>query len=236
VAIIDTGTLAIAGHITTATPIAIAVVPDQVTAAVSATTAGLAAGFDASGSTATAGIASYAWNFGDGATTTTTAASAIHLYANSGTYPVSVTPTDANGCGATTFTGQTAYCNHSGPAQTSVTATLASGPPGPPGPPGPAGLAVVLSAPRYKASAGRRFSVRFATSSPGTATLTVLNKSQDPVDTVTEAVGAGLGSIPLRLKRRGRYGLQLSVAAGGQTAIAGATVTVSGGRGKRQRR
>jgi PKD repeat protein len=47
-------------------------------------------------SVAAAGIASYSWNFGDG--TTSTSANPTHTYATSGTYYVTLTVTDNNGC------------------------------------------------------------------------------------------------------------------------------------------
>lgn len=47
-------------------------------------------------STATSGIASYLWNFGDGSTST--AANPTHAYLTSGTYYVILTVTDNNGC------------------------------------------------------------------------------------------------------------------------------------------
>lgn len=47
-------------------------------------------------STATTGIASYLWNFGDGSTSTSVSPS--HTYITSGTYYVTLTVTDNNGC------------------------------------------------------------------------------------------------------------------------------------------
>jgi YVTN family beta-propeller protein len=57
-------------------------------------------------------IASYDWSFGDGQTMPNGGASATHAYDAPGTYPVSLTLTDNEGCStALIFTGQTAYCN-----------------------------------------------------------------------------------------------------------------------------
>ncbi|ROR67374.1 PKD domain-containing protein [Agrococcus jenensis] len=67
------------------------------TAAFQSTTSALTASFDASGSTAASGstIASYAWQFGDGATGT--GVSPSHAYSQSGTYGVTLTVTDSRG-------------------------------------------------------------------------------------------------------------------------------------------
>ncbi|MFN3852625.1 MAG: PKD domain-containing protein, partial [Spirosomataceae bacterium] len=55
--------------------------------------------FNSSSSTATSGIASYLWDFGDGSTATT--ANPSHSYVTTGTYFVNLTVTDNNGCKAT---------------------------------------------------------------------------------------------------------------------------------------
>lgn len=63
------------------------------------TTAGCSGAYSfTNASTATSGIASYLWNFGDGSTSTLPAPS--HTYVTSGTYYVTLTVTDANGCKA----------------------------------------------------------------------------------------------------------------------------------------
>ncbi len=52
-------------------------------------------GFDGTGSTDDAGIVTYAWNFGD--SSSATGATASHSYAVAGSYPVTLTVTDAGG-------------------------------------------------------------------------------------------------------------------------------------------
>ncbi len=57
--------------------------------------------FDGSGSTEPGGsITSYSWNFGDGATDTTSGAHPAHTYASAGFYTVTLAVTDANGYSA----------------------------------------------------------------------------------------------------------------------------------------
>lgn len=70
------------------------------TAAFTATTTGLSASLDASGSSDPDGsIASYAWTFGDASTGT--GVSPTHTYAAAGSYPVGLTVTDNGGATAT---------------------------------------------------------------------------------------------------------------------------------------
>jgi PKD repeat protein len=75
--------------------------------------------FDASASSAPVGtIASYAWNFGDGTTATTSSPTIAHNFAGPGPYPVNLTVTDSAGTSTTqTFTGQT-VSNNGGPSAT----------------------------------------------------------------------------------------------------------------------
>jgi PKD repeat protein len=74
---------------------------------------GLPTAFDASASTVRYGtIKHYAWNFGDGAKTTTNTATINHTYATAGTYAVTVTETDSAGTSTkVVFTGQTVLRN-----------------------------------------------------------------------------------------------------------------------------
>lgn len=68
-------------------------------------------------------IARYAWNFGDGQSDPSGAASPSHTYSNPGNYLVQLTLTDNEGCStALVYTGQTASCN--GSALATRTATV----------------------------------------------------------------------------------------------------------------
>ncbi|WP_409329157.1 PKD domain-containing protein [Trujillonella humicola] len=69
-------------------------------AAFTATTSGLTASVDGSGSTDDAAVTGYAWDFGNGQTAT--GATASHTYATAGTYTVRLTVTDAAGLTGTT--------------------------------------------------------------------------------------------------------------------------------------
>jgi hypothetical protein len=104
--------------------------------------------FDASASTDPHGtIASYRWEFGDGATETATSPLATHAYGAPGTYSARVTLTDDEGCSTTfVFTGQTAYCNGSARATAVVPVTVAA----PAGRPLPGLVAPVVSALRAR--------------------------------------------------------------------------------------
>ena len=129
----------------------LAVSPAQLAPAFTATPAGSRARLDASSSIATDGVAGYRWDFGDGATQTTTGPLADHGYAAAGTYTVRLTLLGADGCDANVFTGRTATC-HVGPAaqhQVTVSAPDASTPPAsaptPASPPAPCRRAIVLT-------------------------------------------------------------------------------------------
>lgn len=109
-----------------ASPAGVAFVPDQAPAAALAVTpgaAGAATSFDASASTVSYGtIASYAWNFGDGATATTASPTTSHVYAAGCSYTVTLTETDSAGTSTTqVFTGQTATRNGSSAARRTAT-------------------------------------------------------------------------------------------------------------------
>lgn len=96
----------------------VAITPDPApTARFTYTIAGSALTFDASASTSPIGtIASYAWDFGDGQTETTTTPTTAHTYCTAGNYTVTLTVTNTGGTStAVTFTGQT-VSNWGGPS------------------------------------------------------------------------------------------------------------------------
>jgi YVTN family beta-propeller protein len=136
---IDILTPAVGSPITVGTfPTGLAIVPNQgPTADFSATPAPAeeATTFDGSGSSDTDGtVARYDWDFGDGETLEDGGPAPTHLYAEPGTYTVTLTVTDDEGCSnALVFTGQTAHCNGSALAQFSDDVEVAE-PPAPPGP------------------------------------------------------------------------------------------------------
>lgn len=136
VIVIDTETRQVVGEPIEAgrQPEGIAVVPDQApVASFSSTRLGQsqAWSFDAAASSDPDGsIAHYAWSFGDGQTLPEGGPTATHAYQAPGSYPVSLTLTDNEGCStALIFTGQTAYCNgHPSTTQTvELTAPAAAG-------------------------------------------------------------------------------------------------------------
>ena len=103
-----------------ASPHLIAIVPDQAPVANLSVTPGKLGQpteFDASASTVAFGtITSYAWNFGDGSTATTSVPTTTHTYGVPGPYTASVTETDSAGTSTTqVFTGQT-MSNNGGPS------------------------------------------------------------------------------------------------------------------------
>ena len=113
----------------------IAITPNQgPTAQFSATPAGAgtASTFAATGSTDSDGgaVARYDWDFGDGQTLPNGGPTPTHTYAAPGTYNVTLTVTDDEGCSNTIlFTGQTADCNGSGAARSQQTIQVAPGDP-----------------------------------------------------------------------------------------------------------
>jgi YVTN family beta-propeller protein len=103
-------------------PLGLAISPDQAPVAaleVSTKAAGNPTAFDASGSSVRYGqIVSYAWNFGDGTTSTTSTPTTTHIYSAPGLYKATVTETDSAGTStARVFTGQTISRN-GGPSAT----------------------------------------------------------------------------------------------------------------------
>ncbi len=103
-------------------PLSVAVTPDQGPVAefsASAAPAGAASSFDASGSSDPDGsVARYDWDFGDGTQLADGGPTPTHVYGAPGTYTVTLTVTDDEGCSTDlVFTGQTASCNASPGAQ-----------------------------------------------------------------------------------------------------------------------
>lgn len=68
-------------------------------------------------------IGSYEWNFGDGATATTTTPTTTHKFTKPGLFSASVRATGSDGCGLSQiFTGRTTLCNPGTAASTTVDA------------------------------------------------------------------------------------------------------------------
>ncbi|HEX5245566.1 MAG TPA: fibronectin type III domain-containing protein [Gaiellaceae bacterium] len=176
---IDTATNTAGTAISVGTaPVAVAIAPDQAPVAALAVTAAPAfqtTVLDASASSVAFGsIASYAWDFGDGHTATTTSPTTGHAYQNVGVYAATVTETDSAGTSKTqVFTGQTVSRNGSAHASIAATIVIQHGPPGAPtGVSASAGdgqATVTFTAPRDDGS-GDPISRYTVTASPGGAT------------------------------------------------------------------
>jgi YVTN family beta-propeller protein len=121
VSVIDTatktaGTPVPVGTFPGPSPQAVAIVPDQGPTAdfgAAPAQAGSASGFDGSASTDPDGtVARYDWDFGDGNLLADGGPTPSHTYATGGTYDVTLTVTDNEGCSADfVFSGQTPFCN-----------------------------------------------------------------------------------------------------------------------------
>jgi DNA-binding beta-propeller fold protein YncE len=169
--------------------IGVAVTPDRGPTAVFAVApaaAGSPTALDASASASPDfPIASYRWDFGDGQTQTTSAATVQHVYAQPGSYTVRLSVVDAAGCSqAMIFTGRTASCTGSAKASASqqiivsaqmidrisnlamTPSTIVAAPAGP-----AVVVAQALSAAPKKRSTGAI--VSYADSQPATTTFTV---------------------------------------------------------------
>lgn len=127
VSVIDAASASVIAQVPTgASPQGIAIVPDQppraAFTAAPAPKQGQQFSFDASPSVDPDGqVGIYAWDFGDGQSESSQGPSIEHAYEKPGTYRVTLTTTDQQGCSTTLlFTGQTASCNGSGIARTSV--------------------------------------------------------------------------------------------------------------------
>ncbi len=113
-------------------PSGIAIVPDQAPTASFSVTPALRIqnrrlAFLASASKDPDGrIVKYSWTFGDGKHLASSSARVTHRYRQPGTYTVTLTVTDDEGCStAFVFTGQTAYCNGLPTARSSTTILVA---------------------------------------------------------------------------------------------------------------
>lgn len=101
------------------------IVPNQgPKATFTSTTSGLKVTLNAAASSDPDGkVVKYVWRFGDGKSQTTGNATTSHTFSKAGSYTVTLTVTDNEGCSTTqVFTGQTMYCNGSSAARTSHTA------------------------------------------------------------------------------------------------------------------
>lgn len=175
----------------------IAIAPDEPPVAELAVTSPVAAGapdtFDASASSnPSSPIASYAFAFGDGATTTTTAPtdSTTHAYTVAGVYTATVTETDQAGTSTTqVYTGQTMSRNGSQIAVASQTVTVYPTVTGVSPISGAAGSKVTITGTGFDTTAGST-TVDF-----GTAAATDVSCSSSTKCTATAPTGKGTVDI-----------------------------------------
>jgi len=144
--------------------VGIAITPDQAPVASftdTVATAGASSFFNASSSASPVGnIDTYAWDFGDGTTTTTASPTITHTYATSGTFTVTLTVTNSAGTSlAQTFTGQTVSNNGSSLAFISKSITIPVDPPAVSLPPSQFFGKVI----EYKRSRGHKRSLKLQT-------------------------------------------------------------------------
>jgi YVTN family beta-propeller protein len=179
--------------------VAVAITPDQAPVAHLSVTpgeVGQPTEFDASASTVAFGtISTYAWNFGDGLTTTTSTPTTTHIYATPGPYTATVTETDSAGTSTTqVFTGQTMSRNGGPSAVASQSFTVV----------------------RPLCAAGLNAHVLTATYPAGTFTgLFCMNAKG--IGTYTQGAVSGLGSVTVR------NGTTTVIALGHDLALLGTT-------------
>jgi YVTN family beta-propeller protein len=134
VKVVNTATNAVTATILVGTaPFGVAVTPDQAPVArftITPAPTGQPTTFDASASAVMfGGIATYAWNFGDGTTATTTTPTTTHVYTTPGTHTVTLTETSTGGTSTTeVFTGQTMSRNGGPQAVATHTVTITAAP------------------------------------------------------------------------------------------------------------
>lgn len=163
--------------------------------------------FDASESVDAGGtVTSYAWDFGDGTGTTTSAPKTSHVYSRPGSYAVTLTTTNAGGCAvAAAFTGKMAACSGASTATTVQPLTVDPLPPSPvtiAGGPlrnGPGGLVLQLACARTWAQPSCR------------GVLTVFRARARLARTQFSVRRGTVGKVRLALRGRGRVLLQLTV-------------------------
>jgi YVTN family beta-propeller protein len=140
---IDLGTdAALPGFAAGNRPEAVAIVPNQPPHAIFSSSPatpepGATVAFDATASNdpetapeAPGSVARYDWEFGDGTSAANAGPKPTHAFAKAGTYTVTLTTTDNEGCSTRQiFTGQTAYCNGSSVARTTRTVTVGAAAP-----------------------------------------------------------------------------------------------------------